>query len=196
MKFIKNIVAALFVAVAVTGCIKQEGATFTAPLVEFDAAAYNAVFGANTFPYVFRQNAVYGRSVISADPFITRASGNATFRVNIIGAQSATPRTVRYQTFVVGNALSTTTPANPGTTAYSGVGTNTNFEGIVGTHYTLGTGTVTIPANSSFGFVTIPVLNTGVSATTTALVGLELVAGGDLTPSANYKKIVFGISQR
>jgi hypothetical protein len=196
MKFIKNIVAALFVAVAATGCIKQEGATFTAPLVELDVAAYNAVFGANTFPYVFRQNAAYGRAVIGADAIFTRTSGNATFRVNILGAQSATVRTIRYQTFVVGNALGTTLPANPGTTTYSSTVINTNFEAVVGTHYTLGGGVATIPANSSFGFITIPILNTGTSATTTALVGLELIAGGDLAPSANYNKIVFGINQR
>ncbi len=199
MNFLKQFFLLVFVVVAGTSCIKQEGEVFTSNVAEFDAASFNVVFGANTYPYLTRQNATYGRATVSTDLFFTRASGTATFRVNMTGAQRATPTTVKYQTFVVANALGSGTGATPaGTTAYGAPinATNVHKEAVAGVHYTSATGTCTIPANSSFGIITIPLINSGISVGETALVGLELIAGGDITVSTNYNKIVFGVSQR
>lgn len=197
MNILKQFFVLLFVVVAGTGCIKQEQPVFIENIAEFDAASFNATFGANLFPYLIRQNATFGRAVLSTDAFITRTSGSVTLRVNMTGAQRSMPTTVRYQTFAVGNLLGTGTGPTPaGTTTYSSTMINTNIEGVAATHYTGGSGTLTIPANSSFGVITIPIVNSGTSANTTTLVGLELIAGGDLKPSLNYNKVVFGINQR
>ena len=73
----------------------------------------------------------------------------------------------------------------------------TTFEGVAGTHYTdAGTGTCTIPANASFGTITINILNSGISANQTALVGIELIDGGDIAVITNYSKMAFAIAQK
>jgi hypothetical protein len=173
-----------------SSCIKQDDVVFNDNVAEFDAASYNVVFGALTYPLIVR-HPTPGRAIITADSFITRRSGAVSFRVNLLGKQRSTPTTVSYQVFAVGAAVGSsityTAPVS---------GTLTTFDAVSGTHYGTISGTVTIPANSSFGTITIPVLNTGTSTNTTALLGLELTQGGEVPPSENYKKIVFAISQK
>lgn len=69
-----------------------------------------------------------------------------------------------------------------------------NALAVSGTHFTTGN-TVTIPANTSFGEITISIINTGVSSTTPREVHLELMGTIDVNPSENYKKIAIRIAQ-
>jgi hypothetical protein len=173
-----------------SSCIKKDDVTYTTNVAELDVASYNGNFGTLSYPFVVRQP-LPGRAVLSADAYITRASSTATFRVNLIGAQRSTPINVKYQTFVVGTAIGASVAYGSPVSA-----TLTTFDAVAGTHYTAPSGTCIIPANSSYGTITIPVINSGTSANTTALLGIELLDGGDIPVSANYKKVAFGISQK
>jgi hypothetical protein len=68
-------------------------------------------------------------------------------------------------------------------------------DAVAGTHYTALSGKVTIPANSSFGFISIDILEA--AATTTAkFIGIELDETGTIKPSVNYSKLGLVIDQR
>ncbi len=169
-------------------CIENDEVLWEKSMVEFDAAAYNAK---STVDKVVKDYTLllrrpqYGRSVLTsattsfaADTVITRtwAATNGMFRlrVNLVGAQRSEAQTVSY--VVVQDE----------TTA------------VQGTHYGPLSGTVTIPANSSFGYVEIPILNpgpaTGTAPTAVRLV-LELRGNEVLMPSPNYDRIGINISQ-
>jgi hypothetical protein len=183
-------IIALLSFTILTSCIKQDNVVLTNTIVELDMPAFNANFGSLLYPFTTRQP-LPGRAVLGADAFITRSSATATFRVNLVGAQRNTPTNVNYKTFLVGSDIgASVTYGSP----ISGV-LNT-FDAVAGTHYTAASGVCVIPANTSFGTITIPILNTGITANTTALLGIELVDGADVTASANYKKLAFGISQK
>jgi hypothetical protein len=62
------------------------------------------------------------------------------------------------------------------------------------THYTT-SGTFTIPANSSFGEVTINIVNPGVSSTNPREVHIELIGNAEIKPSERYKTVGIRISQ-
>ncbi len=66
---------------------------------------------------------------------------------------------------------------------------------VAGTHYGTLSGRVTIPANSSFGYVEIPILNSGVSSATAADLVLELRGNDSVKPSPKYDRIGIRISQ-
>src|SRR6476619_3108985 len=120
-----------------TGCVKNEEPVFTAPVVEMDAAAWNANSVGVTYPILTRMPAA-GRassSANTADSIITRRSGSVQLRVNLVGAQRNTATDV---TYTVDQTASTA---------------------VAGTHYAPLSGTVTIPANSSFGYINIQILN-------------------------------------
>lgn len=189
----KVIVYSLFVAAVFSSCIKSKDVVFEKNLAELDVASFNTVFGTLTYPFITRQPTAAGRAIVTAaDPFITRASGTATFRINLIGKQRSGSSTVKYKIFTVGTSVGATV-----TYAAPVSGTLTTFDGASGTHYTdAGNGTCTIPANSSFGTITFNIINSGVSANQTALVGIELLDGGDIAISANYSKMAFAISQK
>ncbi len=173
-----------------SSCIKKTDVTYNANAAELDVVSFNLNFGTLTYPFVTRQP-LPGRAVLSADAFITRSSGTATFRVNLVGAQSSNPINVKYKTFAVGTDVGSSVSYGSPVSA-----TLTTLDAVAGTHYTTLTGTCTIPANSSFGTITVPILNSGTSSNTTALLGIELIDGGDVAISANYKKFAFAISQK
>lgn len=187
----KILASSFFAALLFSSCIKSKDVVFEQNLAELDVASFNTNFGTLTYPFITRQP-LPGRAILSADAFITRASGTVTFRVNLLGKQRAAASTVKYSVFLVG--------ASVGTTVTYGApvsGTLTTFEGSAGTHYSDASGGIcTIPANSSFGTITLNIINSGVSVNQTALVGIELVNGGDITVSTNYKKVAFAISQK
>ena len=136
------------VALLFSSCIKEDVKVFTGdPVVEFDATVYNAVTAGYTYPILTR-HAGYGRPVVTAassnypvaDPTITRTIGMVKLRVNLVGAQRTTDEVINYR--VITDAV----PVAPNALAVSA------------THFTTGN-TVTIPANSSFGEITIFILN-------------------------------------
>ncbi len=187
----KILLVTVTLVLMLSSCIKKDDVTLSTNIAELDVASYNGNFGTLTYPFVTRQP-LPGRAIISsADAFITRASNTATFRVNLLGVQRSTPINVKFQTFAVGaNVGASVTYGSPISS------TLTTIDAVAGTHYTAVTGTCTIPANSSFGTITIPIINSGISANNTALLGIELIDGGDISISANYKKVAFAISQK
>lgn len=154
-----------------TSCIKQDSKLYSAgTVVEFDATVLNAPAVGKTFPLLTRVP-VYGIAASTANPLITRTTpGVIRFRVNLVGAQSSSDRTITYRVV----------PSE--STAVSG------------THYTSGTSLV-IPANTSFGELSVNILNSGVSGANVNLV-FELVGdGSNVTASANYKFLGMTIAQ-
>lgn len=190
MKYIKIFSLIMMIGVFAS-CMKERNPVFTNNVAEFDAAAFISPFGTQVYPLITRHPA-YGRGVVtSIDTFITRNSKQVTFRVNMTGSQRSVASTVRYTTFAVGTAVgSSITYGSPISATLSVV------DAANGAHYSQTDGICTIPANSSYGYITIPLINSNTSASTTALLGLELISGGDITPSENYKKVVFAISQK
>jgi hypothetical protein len=187
----KIIFATLLMATVLVGCIKPTDPLFTENIAELDVASYNANFGSQPFYFTTRQP-LPGRAVLSADAFIARTASVASFRVNMTGSQKTTPIKVKYQTFIVG-------PANVNTNVAYGApisATLTAIDAVAGTHYGTVSGVCTIPPNSSFGTIDIPIINSGVSSLQTAILGIELLNGGDIKVSENYKKVAFAISQK
>jgi hypothetical protein len=68
---------------------------------------------------------------------------------------------------------------------------------VLGTHYSItNTGNkITIPANSSFGYLTINLLNPGVS-TGSRFIGVKLDSTGTVLPSVNYMRLGIIVDQR
>ena len=138
--------------------------------VEFDAATYNANAAGLTYPFMTRVP-VYGAVSSTANsPALTRLSGDVKLRVNLVGAQRSSETKVTYQ---VVTAESTAA---------------------AGTHFTTLSGTTTIPANSSFGFITVSVLNPGATTGTKDLV-LQLTNNESVTANVNYAKVGLRIAQ-
>jgi hypothetical protein len=65
---------------------------------------------------------------------------------------------------------------------------------VSGTHFTTGT-SVTIPANSSFGEVSVQVINTPTASATPVILILQLEETGGIKPSENFKTIGLSIAQ-
>lgn len=171
MKKITIIVLA-FVGMIFSSCIKNDDIIFTGSVVEFDAAVYNANSTGVTYPILTRLPG-YGRAAITsgatADPSITRTSGAIKFRVNLVGRQRSTPQVIGVSVDAASTALS-------------------------GVHYSV-PATVTIPANSSFGELTVTVINTGVSSTTARVLVLDLQGNGEIGASANDRRLGISIAQ-
>lgn len=190
MRISKLSILLITVAITLFSCKKLEEDRFIydgPPQIEFDATSLNAVASGKTYPFLVRVPG-YGRPVITtanaatgvvADPLLTRTSGTVKFRVNLITAQQNTDQVITYR--VVATEKDATGADVPATTAVSGV------------HYTT-SGTFTIPANSSYGEITVQILNPGATSGTKDLV-LELVGNGTVKATANYSKLGLRISQ-
>lgn len=160
-----------------SSCSKNDPVTIGAQkFVEFDATVLNTPITGQTYPVLSRVPA-YGAAVVSSNPSITRTSGTVKFRVNLVGAKQSSDQTINYR--VVSN------PTLP-------TGVNA---AVAGTHFNTGTSFV-IPANASFGELTINVLNPGVSSATPVGLVIELLGNNDVRPSENYKFLGIQISQQ
>ncbi len=110
-------------------------------VVEFDATVFNS---GNCWLYLpnFSKSSwlwpcgLHSTYFSSLDPSITRTSGTVKLRVNLVGAQRPTDELLTYR------VMTEAVPTAP------------NILAISGTHYTTGN-TLIIPANSSFGEITI-----------------------------------------
>jgi len=100
---------------------------------------------------------------------VANTVGTVNLQVNLVAAHRATDEVITYR--VVEDM----------TTA------------VAGTHYNA-SGSLTIPANSSFGTLEVEVINTGTGTGVHDLT-LELEGNSAVTPSANYKRIQVRISQ-
>jgi hypothetical protein len=152
-----------------TGCVKNELTVYKGSVVEFDAATWNINSTGLTYPMMTRVPAVNAATASSA-ALITRATTSVSLRVNLVGAQRSTATNFTFKVATESTA-------------------------VAGTHYTALTGTGTIPAFSSFGTVTVTILNPGTASTTARDLVLELVNSPDIKVSPNYAKVGLRISQ-
>jgi hypothetical protein len=166
MKRIINLFAILGTVLMLGSCIEQDYALWDGNLVEFDAAVMNAPAAGLTYPIIERIP-LDKFTVTTARPFINRANTQGTLRL-----------TVNYVSPHRPNAQTVSVKVVPeGTTA------------VAGTHFTLNP-TVTIPANSSFGYVEVQLLD-GLAAlgTGNVVVVLELEGNGEIQPSEKFKRL-------
>jgi hypothetical protein len=160
------------ITLSLTSCIKNEEPIYNGTVVEMDAATWNANSVGVTYPILTRQPAA-GRASSSAnasDSTITRRSGTVQLRVNLVGAQRTTPTDITYTV----DATSSTA--------------------VAGTHYAPLSGKVTIPANSSFGFIPVQILDPGATTGTKDLI-ITLTGGTNVSVNENYKSVGLRISQ-
>lgn len=176
MKIMKNIflgvAACLFLTLS--SCIKDDKVILEGSYVEWDAAVQNANAGGRTYPIIIR-HVLAGQQQNNADPVLNSNSGVIKLRVNLVGPHRSSPITFNYKA-VEGETL----PAN-------------TVAAVSGTHYSMN-GTVTIPANSSFGEVEITV-NPASAAGNAALLVLELEGSGDVKLMETKKRIGLSIAQ-
>lgn len=159
----------LFSLMLLSGCVKNDLVVFKDSKVEFDAATWNANAAGLTYPILTRVPA-QGIATGASQPSLTRTSGTIQLRVNLVGAQRSTATTFTYQV-VTGESTA-----------------------VAGTHFTALSGTGSIPANSSFGFIPVEILNPGASSGSRILV-IQLTDSPDITVSFNYAKVGLSISQ-
>jgi hypothetical protein len=187
MKKLKIGLFILAISVGIFSCMKEDIRTFNDTLVEFDAAAYNP----NTaymlppdsiaFPMMVRRPAL-GRAVTTADAVISRTSGTVSLRVNLVGAQKNQPTEITYRVVPKSEYK------------LLGVAVDTNQVAVAGVHFTALPGRVTIPADSSFGFINVDILNPGPGTTPVELV-LMLTDSPSARASRNYKVVGLRIQQ-
>jgi hypothetical protein len=162
-------ITTLLAAIILNGCIKNDPVIYEDTKIEFDAAIWNANGAGLTYPILTRvpaQNIATG----TGQPSLTRTTGQVQLRINLVGAQRSAATTFTYRVVTAE------------TTA------------VVGTHFTAPSGTGTIPANSSFGIITIDILNPGASTGSKVIV-LELTDNNDVKASVNYAKVGLSIAQ-
>jgi len=185
-----------FIAVCfLASCIKNDPVIFKDTQAEIDAASYNANAAGLTYPIIPR-NLPAGRAAGTSDSTLRRWPHIVKIRVNLIGAVTNADRTVTYETF---NSPITTInfPATiTGQTPSAAAAALTVSDAVVGTHYATLSGTVVIPAGSSFGFIDVQILNPGPSAGQAKFLGIKLNTSGTVKPATNYSQIGLVIDQR
>jgi len=183
-----------------TGCIKNDDPVVEKAVAEFDATTWNTLATGVNYPVLTRV-APYGRPVLTTGPnanfTITRNTGTLRLRVNLVGAPIAgKSETVGYQLFDL--PFSTVAfPATPtGQTPVLAAATLSIIPAVTGTHFTALSGKVNIPADSSWGYLDIPILNAGANPGRAAGLGIRLDSTGTILPSVNYREIGIVIDQR
>jgi hypothetical protein len=202
------IYTAVCASIFLTSCIKQLEKEYTrAPVAEIDATVLNSKTSGLNYPVITRMPPM-GRSITAGcpDSVLRRFSGEVRVRINLVGKQSAKDETVGFTTFdapvttftfpatIAANAgLGCATAQTPSRAAAS-LAVST---ALLGTHYNItNTGNkITIPANSSFGYLTINLLNPGVS-TGSRFIGIKLDSTGTILPSFNYRELGIIVDQR
>lgn len=190
----------LIILFAVVGilpaCIKNDPVLFTGTQAELDPAAYNANAAGLTYPILTRKPVAGRAASTTADSTIRRYAQTLQIRVNLIGAQTNQDRTVGYEVF--GSPItSVAMPATiTGQSPPAGAANLAVSDAVAGTHYVALSGTVTIPANSSFGIINVQILNPGPTAGTARFIGIRLNDSGNIKPATNYGQVGLVIDQR
>ena len=208
------------------GCIKQTEKQFTGTTVaEIDAAVLNAAFAGVIYPIIARYprpgipivatNSSSSCQIPQADSTLRRIGQGRTvsIRVNLIGAQTGADRTVGYrilsETPIISFDFPSTASAITTSVATCGVATPYTAQtpsapasslaitnAVASTNYAPLTGSVTIPANSSYGFIEIQLLDGGSNAGQGRFLGIQLDSSGTVLPSLNYRTIGMVVDQR
>jgi hypothetical protein len=183
-------------ALVFSSCIKQIDKTFKgATVVEIDATPLNSVASGQTYPILTRI-ARHGIPVATADSTLRRLNGTVRIRLNLVGPQTGTDQTIGYKIF--GSPITSISfPATAtGQTPSRAAGTLTVSSGVSGTHFAALSGLCTIPANSSFGYIDVAILDAGATAGQARFLGIQLDSAGSLKPNPNYNKLGLVIDQR
>jgi hypothetical protein len=193
----KNIITAIILSLFFfTGCIKNDPVIVAGAVAEFDATAVNANAAGLTYPILGR-NPGYGRVANTTDSTLRRYAQTIRLRVNLVGPQSANDETVGYTLFTT---LPVTTFAMPATiTGQNPAAAATTLNvtlAVAGTDFTALSGTLTIPKNSSFGYLDLPILAKAATAGEGKFVGFTLNNTGTIKASVNYSQLGLVIDQR
>lgn len=207
MKKYSFLVYITLLSLLLTSCIKEDDKTFTGnTVVEIDQTVLNGVAAGITYPILTRIP-FSGRPLVGASDSTIRRWNNTTLtriRVNLVGPQSSKDQTV---TYVINNtppvasvAYTVTASPNIAQTPSAPAATLTLAAATIGVHYVVVTpgpsGIITIPANSSFGYIDVQILNAGATAGQARYFGIELTDGGTVKPNPNYSKLGIAIDQR
>ena len=190
------ITAAILSLFLFTGCIKNDPVIVSASVAEFDATALNANAAGLTYPILGR-NPGYGRVANTTDSTLRRYTQTIRLRVNLVGPQSAKDETVGYDLFTT---LPVTTFAMPATitgqTPAAAAATLNVSLAAAGTDFTALSGTLTIPKNSSFGYLDLPILAKASTPGESRFIGFTLNNAGSIKASVNYSELGLVIDQR
>lgn len=183
--------------VLMSGCIKNDPVTWKEdPQAEFDATSWNANAVGLTYPIIGRIPG-YGRVANTSDSTLRRLSRTIRIRVNLIGAHSKTEETVGYDLFTPSPIFTFSMPATiSGQTPSAPAATLAVTDAVPGTHFAALSGTVTIPANSSFGYLDLVVLPTAATPGSGSFVGFKLNNNGSIKAAVNYSQLGLVIDQR
>jgi hypothetical protein len=195
----KNIyvLAGLISILSLSSCIKQIDKTFQGnTVVEIDPTVLNSANATAGYPVLTRIPAD-GIPLRTADSTLRRLNGIVRIRLNLVGPQSDQPQTIGYKVMTASPITSVAFPATAtGQTPSMASGTLTVTNAVAGTHYTALSGTCTIAAKSSYGFIEVPIINGGATAGQARFLGIQLDSSGTLKPNPNYNKIGLAIDQR
>ena len=180
MKKIFNLALLVVLAFSFTSCFKDSKVIFNGAFVEFEEAV--------TQPQLAL---LEGQKIPSYPSFpvvlVQRTAGERRMRVNLVAAQQAAAQTVTFQV-----DADATEAAIAALRSLSQFRTANLVPAVAGTHFTLGSnGSVTIPANSSFGDAVVNLINTPASTTPNSfgVVVFTLVGNDLLKPNTNYKRL-------
>jgi len=183
-----------------TACIKQTEKKFQGnTVVEFDATVLNSVAAGVTYP-VLSQEPEYGKPLdlqntacnfAFTDPFIKRSSGSVTLRVNLVGPVSKETRAIGFKVIDVPVSSVTFRQTSPCANV-----TLTTVAATANVHYSLADNKITVPADSSFGYLKINILDAGATASQARTLGIQLDSTQVLLPSVNYRTLAIAIDQR
>jgi hypothetical protein len=145
--------------------------------------------------------APFGRPILTSGPnvnfTINRNTGTLRLRVNLVGpVSSGKVETVGYKLFDLPFTTISFPATATGQTPAQPAATLTIIPAVAGTHFTALSGKVNIPADSSWGYLDIPILNAGANAGKAAALGIRLDSTGTILPSVNYREIGVIIDQR
>lgn len=178
-----------------SSCIKNDQVTFTDGVAEFDATTWNANAAGVNYPVMTRVPFM-GNATTTAAFTLHRTSGTVRLRVNMVGAVSKTDRTVGFKLFDV-PFTSVSFPATAaGQTPSRPSGALAASPAIPGTNYTALGNTVTIPADSTWGYINLSILDVPATAGQCRTIGISLDSSGTVKPSVNYRNLALAIDLR
>ena len=187
MKILNQFILASFSIFLLYSCKKDEKIVFQENLVEIDWASYIAKTSGYPFTLFTRVPSEPGRAPYNTansygitDPLLLRTRPNTDtirMRINLVGKQQ--PSAQNFDIIVA----PTFTTAVEGTTNNSGA------------HFQLIDRTVTIPANSSFGFCRWVVRNPGVTNNLPVSVVFQLKGNSQTKVNENFQYIGWSIDQ-
>lgn len=188
--------AGLVTLIGFTSCIKQIDKTFKgSTVVEIDPTPLNSANATAGYPVLTRIPAE-GIPLRTSDSTLRRLNGIVRIRVNLVGPQSGEAQTIGYKVMGSSPIASIAFPATAtGQTPSRTAATLSVTNAVAGTHYTALSGLCTIPPNSSYGYIEVPIIDAG-TATAARFLGIQLDSSGTLKPNPNYNKIGLAIDQR